>query len=124
MSEEGEGEREWRAEAVQWLRMEEHIQSYKGYSLYLDPILVLLVADKALKHMEDVLLARQLLPPHCTQLLILPATLQIEQVVVLQLTKGRRRGIPPSPVREVIPFLCPVNVALRSHGPEYWPHIL
>ena len=97
---------------------------YKGWKVYLDSIFILLVGDVALEDMEDVLLTGKLLPPHGPQLLSFPAALQVEEIVVSQFPKGRGGGVSPAAVGEVVPLLRAVDVALRSHGPEYGSHVL
>lgn len=106
--------------------MEKHsIDPYSGFNLlYLDPIPIFLVGDVALEDVKNVLLAGKLLPPHCTQLVRLVAALQVKQVIIPKLSKGRGGRVSPAAIGEIIPLLCAVDVTFWPHGPEYWPDVL
>ena len=91
---------------------------------HLHAIPVLLVGNVALENMIHILFTRKLLPPHGPKLLRLPPALQVKQVIVPQLPKGRGGGVSPAAVGEVVPLLRPVDVALGAHGPEDGAHVL
>ena len=91
---------------------------------HLYSIPVLCPSDVALKHVEHIFLLLQLLSPHHPQPFGLPATPQIKQVIILQLTECWTRRIPPPPVWKVVPFQGPMDVAFRSGGPENGSYIL
>lgn len=101
-----------------------------------------LSGDVTGEDLEDALLTQQLLPPHLQQGLLGGLALQVEQVVVVQLSEGRRGRVSPggtrsltsapvqliqtkiwcwslpSTVGEVVPVLGPIDVALGSGSPE------
>ena len=91
---------------------------------HLDSILVLLSSEVALKDMGHVLLLGKLLPPHGPETLRLPSATKIEEIVILELPKGRGGGVAPATVGKIVPLLSSVDVTLWTHGPEYRTDIL
>lgn len=57
---------------------------------------VWLSRDVAGENLVDALLILQLLPPHFQQCVFGRLALQVEEVVVVELAEGRRRGVSPA----------------------------
>ena len=64
-------------------------------STHLIAVLVGLSREVVGKDFKDTFFTGQLLPPHLQQLFLWGLALQVEEVVVLQLPKGRRGGVAP-----------------------------
>ena len=101
-----------------------HVAVAPGGPLHLHPRLVQLLPDVVAKDVPDVLLALQFLSPHLEQLHLGALAGKVEEVVVLQLAKGRWVRLAPTAVREFVPVTSPVDVRLWSLGPKDGPHLL
>ena len=91
---------------------------------YLDSALVRLIRNVTIEHVPNVLFTRNLFTPHLQVFLLTSLTLQIEQIIVSQITKWCSRWISPSTVRKFVPGWRSMNVTLWSTPPENRSHVL
>ena len=100
-----------------------HVPIAPGGPFHLHPGLVQLLPDVVAEDVPDVLLARQLLPPHLQQLQLGALAGKVEEVVILQLPKSRGVGFAPTAVGEFVPVASSVDVRLWSLGPKDRSHL-
>ena len=101
-----------------------HVPIAPGRSFHLHPGFVQLLPDVVAKDVPHVLLGLQLLAPHLQQLHLGALAGQVEEVVVLELSKGRGVRLSPTAVGELVPMTSPVDVRLWSLGPKDRSHLL
>eukprot|EP00968_Pinguiococcus_pyrenoidosus_P018122 scaffold1857_cov247-Pinguiococcus_pyrenoidosus.AAC.5 len=78
--------------------------------------------DILLENRSHLRLALRRVPPHGLPIQLAQGV--VEVVLVAELSKRRRASIAPPSVRELVPLVCPRQVALRAVGPVNGPHVL